>query len=179
MSIDWIKAPAEYPIWIEPTGSGAKGWFRDAGDRYTNGGGVYWTKPAEGFYSVHKRPEWSGEGLPPVGAVREVISPGFSHDRIDRFIGRVVTIVAHDVIDGTRVAVFRMPLNDRTEDQDYHALVAECFRPARTPEQIEREKACRGLQEAVLSSPNCEAHGIAWVVAEAIYDAGYRKQVQP
>lgn len=112
--------------------------------------------------------EWTGEGLPPVGTVCEVIYPGYSNERFDRFVGHSVTIVAHDVIDAEPVAVFRMPVNGRADEQDYHALVAKCFRPARTPEQIAAEEALREIE--ILYSEGGPA---------AVFDAGYRKQVKP
>lgn len=112
--------------------------------------------------------EWDGAGLPPVGTVCEVVSPGYPQERFDRFVGKTVTIVAHDQIDGDPVAVFRMPINGDETDQDYHAMTTKCFRPIRTLEQIASEKRERGIN--VLA---------AYIkLAKALHNAGRRKTEQ-
>lgn len=130
---------------------------------------------------LHEKPEqaaWVVVGLPPVGTVCEVVYPGYTNERFARFIGQTVTVVAHDVVDAAPVAVFRMPLNGLVDEQDYHALVAGCFKPARTPEQIaaeERKAAVTEMYDIFHNDPGLSAHeGLM-----AIYDAGYRKQVKP
>lgn len=116
---------------------------------------------------------WDGEGLPPVGTICEVVSPGYSNKRFDRFVGQVVTVISHDIIDSDPVAVFRVSIDGRIEEQDYHALVAECFRPARTAEQIEAEERDAAVRNIM------GLGGIQRQSAEWIYDAGYRKQPAP
>jgi len=122
---------------------------------------------------------WTGEGLPPVGAVCEVVSPGYSNDRFDRFIGQTVTVIAHDVIDADPVAVFRMPVDGQIDEQDYHALVKQCFRPIRTPEQIAAEERTKTIDDMV-KALGIDSPGTAdYIRCGLIYDAGYRKQVAP
>lgn len=123
-------------------------------------------------------PAWVGIGLPPVGTVCEVVSPGYSNDRFDRFVGQLVTIVAHDVIDAEPVAVFRMSVNGQVDEQEYHAMVAKCFRPARTPEQIaaeERDKAIAEMVDALGCDPEASKTG-EFIRCGLLYDAGYRRQ---
>lgn len=122
---------------------------------------------------AEKVPAWVGIGLPPVGIDVEMFA-GYSNPRFDRFIGQQVHIVAHDVINGDPVAVFRTPIDGDDTEQDYHAMVAGSFRPIRTPEQIaeeEREAEIIEIEQIAISGENS---GKTW--ASAIYDAGYRKQ---
>lgn len=125
-------------------------------------------------------PAWVGVGLPPIGIDVEVLSE-YSHPRFDRFIGQQVHIVAHDVINGDPVAVFRMPIDGDDAEQDYHAMVAKSFRPIRTPEQIaadERERQVKSMLDFDLLNPKADI-GVGMLsrkeFCEALYDAGYRK----
>lgn len=113
-------------------------------------------------------PEWNGEGLTPVGIDVQMFS-GYSHSRFDRFIGQKVHVVAHDVINGDPVAVFRMPIDGDDAEQDYHAMVAGSFRPIRTPKQI----AAEDLRRIIESGLN-GAKTLTQVIDE-ILAAGYRK----
>lgn len=120
-------------------------------------------------------PEWSGEGLPPIGIDVEVFAK-YSHPRFDRFIGQRVHIVAHDVINGDPVAVFRMPVDGDDTEQDYHAMVAKSFHPLRTPEQTERDKCMTLWLQAVATDYD---QATADKCEKILIDAGYRKQVAP
>jgi len=182
MDIDWSKAPEGFPLWLEGTNEFHKrynGWYRDCGQVFLGSSGGQWRAQREGqFFNVHRKPEpvaWNGEGLPPAGTVCEVVSPGYKNSRFDRFVGNQVTIVAHDQIEGDPVAVFRMSLNGKAYEQDYHALFDKCFRPIRTAEQIAAEERKRGIEELLnVFNSNFEGHVLDGL--SAIYDAGYRKQ---
>jgi len=113
--------------------------------------------------------EWNGEGLPPVGIDVEVFAD-YSHPRFDRFIGRQVHIVAHDVINGDPVAVFRMPIDGDDTEQDFHAMGAKSFRPIRTPEQIAEEEIQRIRDEIKWQKPK-----LGPCPVEQMYLLGYRK----
>ena len=131
------------------------------------------------------RPEsakWTGpqDGLPPVGIECEVAAPGFNHPRFNRFIGQKVFVIAHDVVDGTPVAVFRMPVDGDPLEQDYHSMVAAAFRPIETPEQKAaraRTEAIEHMRErfAIYDIPN-----VPWQNLFAqMYDAGLRFTEKP
>lgn len=122
-------------------------------------------------------PAWSGEGLPPVGAWCLVKSPGYKNSRFDRFVGKRVFIVAHDRIDGDPVAVFRMALSH--DEFDYHALITTCFEPEKTPEQTAAEEREKAIEEMAETARKAAGFGINLADMEALYDAGYRKQVAP
>lgn len=136
-------------------------------------------------WSDAKSDPWNGEGLPPVGTWCQVKSPGYKNQRFDRFVGERVFIVAHDVVDADPVAVFRMELSQH--EVDYHALIAKCFEPEKTPEQIEAaeraaiaKQACSEIESAVADyneTISCTAAIRATV--DAMIEAGYRKQVAP
>lgn len=121
-------------------------------------------------------PAWVGVGLPPIGIDVEVFAE-YSHPRFDRFVGQRVHIVAHDVINGDPVAVFRMPVDGDDTEQDYHAMVAGSLRPIRTPEQIAAEVRQRAIEDlGEWLSTNCSIPTpYLWEAAQKIYDAGYRK----
>lgn len=187
MSIDWSTAPNwAKELALNPYDEQA--WLGDDGYSYLmgNGGIVSWTyetaydRSAFKIMQIRPRPSvWTGEGLPPVGTFCEVVSPGYRNDRFERFIGQAVTVIAHDVIDDDPVAVFRMPVDGQVDEQDYHALVAKCFRPIRTPEQIaaeEREKAVFEIAHILIDNRHDSAE---YHQAGRIYDAGFRKQPTP
>lgn len=180
IKVDWEKAPEDathflpeddeyFACWIKP------GYSMRAVDQNAWQEDDY-EAPAHLLIARH----WSGEGMPPVGAVCEVQSPGYSHKRFDRFIGQQVTVVAHDVIDDDQVAVFRLPVNGDEAEQEYHALVAKCFRPVRTPEQIaaeERRQAVDKMVELFITHYGNPKGGEQYIgICEALHDAGYSKQ---
>ncbi len=119
----------------------------------------------EGYLNNH----WFERGeLPPVGEVVTFnsINPNnyWAHH-----VGAELTIVSHDKdTRGTDIAVYRFI--DMDGFNEYHGLVAHAFRPIRT----ERDKAIDEMKQ------HCPHHGswdsVGRIYAEALYDAGYRKQ---
>lgn len=132
-----------------------------------------WQAAADAL-KAESAPAWVGLGLPPIGSDVEVFAD-YSHPSFDRFIGRQVHIVAHDVINGDPVAVFRMPVidGDQQSDQDYHAMVAGSFRQIRTPEQIAAEERDRSIGEMREIWNFAASSGADPFIA--LYAAGYRK----
>lgn len=174
MSIDWSKCPEA--THFDPVD---QNFLREIDESLLLFNKIRgWTVPIYTQYGVTikdchrpliKRPEWTGEGLPPVGMVCE-----YKH-----------------VHEWQKVEVFAIKPN---HNGSHTALVTyengtwcgcaepSFFRPIRTSEQIaeeEREAGVDGIRQAVSKSPNCKAHGLEWDVACAIYDAGYRKQPAP
>ncbi|EMB9982504.1 hypothetical protein VAL34_001069 [Pseudomonas aeruginosa] len=171
MSIDWSKAPDGATHW-EPTGPDFdEGWMKKEGNDW-----FYWSegtnKWVHGYMSCNvsaereatfeARPQeaWDGQGLPPVGA--KCLT-----DRND-FL-REVTILCHGK---TRTFVF----DHVSQEEICLVLKDRAFLPIHTPEQIaaeERSKECDRIF-AILSS--VEREGNRSDMAEALYDAGYRRQ---
>lgn len=138
----------------------ARVWLN--GSQYTycdgrQGGAVFSLQAGEGFARSEIRhvterpaPQWSGEGLPPVGADCE----------------------AYDVEDG-KWQSGRLLLHGNTDHafasgspEGWNKLFWACrFRPIRTPEQIAADYALAEIER--LYSEGGPA---------AVYDAGYRKQ---
>lgn len=108
---------------------------------------------------VSLRPKaWSGEGLPPVGAVCEIKrSPKWTE----------VEVIAH--YEGQAVIAF----DGDVELRDHFDL-----RPIRTPEQTkadERERAIQAIRDEIgYQRPQLGPCPVA-----QLYDASYRKQVAP
>jgi hypothetical protein len=183
MSVDWNQAPEGAEIHFQNQAGTAEcfAMFRDSEAYYAYPGMSQWTRWAgESKDTILSRFRyslrgWTGDGLPPVGTVCEVVSPGYRNDRFDRFVGRVVTVIAHDVIDSDPVAVFRVSVNGQDDEQDYHALIAKCFRPIRTPEQIAaevRNDAQKDINHIILTSFRIDpvtASSIAGVIADSQY----------
>jgi hypothetical protein len=190
--IDWDKAPEGATHWDTGVNYRVAGWMK------LDDGIWYWwpVKDAKCDKKWHAslnqhslksedfiaRPSsWSGTGLPPVGTVCEVVSPGYSNDRFNRFVGQVVTVIAHDVIDADPVAVFRVAVNGQADEQDYHALVAKCFRPIRTPGQIAAEQREKAISEmkAVFDSVSDElvptSNSYLNILFGALHDNGFMK----
>ncbi|MCV4343279.1 hypothetical protein [Pseudomonas capsici] len=180
--IDWSKAPAHATHWCPGNAKIEAGWI------YAPGGnnGVFHSCYADkGLEHIPDFPEWrkarlvprpaevkwSGEGLPPVGAVCEVFD--CTHDYCLRFNGQHVEILLHRTdSEGDRVAVFA------ADDFEYHALTEKRFRPIKTPEQIAAEERAKHIAE-IAKETGLRMRDGAVAVATAIYDAGYRKQVEP
>lgn len=178
--IDWSNAPADATHWQPENRILRAAWIKQQ-DGLTffklpelSGGWIrYWGTSAELGALIERPPFWNGEGLPPVGADVEVFVK-YSHLRFDRFIGQQVHIVAHDVINGDPVAVFRMPVDGDDTEQDYHAMLAGSFPRIRTPEQIaaeERDSHIAALQKA---SGGEGLPPITYTHAAALYNAGAR-----
>lgn len=110
--------------------------------------------------------EWNGEGLPPVGTVCEYCHPGDDFDKcfIEAYVKDKVVFTCPDYKEDPQ-AVFITEANSIT------------FRPILTPEQIAADARNAGVRELVkVLSPYVGACLTITQSAEALYDAGYRKQ---
>ncbi len=161
--IDWSKAPEGWKLVpIKPTPQ-----MRSAADaaeciaarkRRQFFAGDSWL-PMVRNAPEYRAPEWTGEGLPPVGAVCECQDESFKW--------KPGTIVYVGQGDGAMVAVMQA---------DSGILIGEKgeFRPLRTPEQIaeeERRAAILDMKGHLSFSDYREAEQHC----AALYDAGYRK----
>lgn len=119
---------------------------------------------------------WDGEGLPPVGTVcifsddmqdgsdwHKDLRPGVEVEIIAHFKGHQQTIAAFIFDCGNGVHV--------------EQAVRSCFSPLPTAQQIEAEDRAKQLSDLVDLIDGADAADKT--IAQAIYDAGYRKQVQP
>ena|SRR5690554_4147267 len=104
------------------------------------------------------RGEWNGEGLPPVGIECEVLWRG-------NWV--VCEVLAHR----KNFAVVYLP-NEVTAGL---ARIGDC-RPIRTPEQIAAQERERALDDIYRILRTVDRPGNKADMAEALYDAGYRKQ---
>lgn len=184
-NIDWSKAPEGFQLWLEDIrpnidGECRSGWARQGKGGYEFLGGGWWTASHENvFYTIYKKPvdalEWTGEGLPPVGTVcllsgkTPILDPIHPH-----WAGSEVKIYAHFKTDqGRELAAYV------SEDHMKGGVgVEKLFLPIRTAEQIaaiERKKAIGEMIDIYKS--NYEGHVADG--CQALYDAGWRKQVQP
>jgi hypothetical protein len=180
-NIDWSKAPEGYPIWLEDIrphreGSDRSGWAREGKGEYDYPGGGYWSFSMRDVqYIAHKRPEWTGEGLPPAGTELEA---GFACEDFAIWHKGVCVAVGEDpegreefcvVKFGNKIAMYR--------DEGRR------MRPIRTPEQIAADKRLHEIRNA-LTAINSKVHfpndlvrgNILAAAVEAMIDAGYRKQ---
>ncbi|HCU2081765.1 TPA: hypothetical protein OUI22_000382 [Pseudomonas aeruginosa] len=171
MSIDWSKAPEGATHW-EPRGPYfGEGWMKKEGNEwfYWGEGTNKWFKgklscnvSAEREATFEARPQeaWDGQCLPPVGITCESWRSG---------VRRIVKILGH----GDEYIFVR-------EDDGREILLSigdgREFRPIRTPEQIaaeERRKSILHLANLLIDSRGqCNEYS----QAEAIFDAGYRRQ---
>lgn len=115
--------------------------------------------------SVEAKPEWNGEGLPPVGCIVEF----YNSDRFDCRTsvpddGARVKIVAHDETpDGIPVAIFTW--NSRDGGVGAEVCRAELFRPLRTEADRKRDAACRVISDILDENRDFQFD------AKKIYDA--------
>lgn len=163
---NWDEAPEGATHWERESDGATAGWMR-------NDGGEWFFLSSKGIWLKHiisnvsgdrlanmiKRPSqaWTGEGLPPVGALVDAPINGA------RYMCELLAI------DGDECAV-RMPGAIRVVN------LAE-LRAIRTPEQIAAEERERAINEMVgvwkrtMGRFAEEERGLA----EMLYDAGYRK----
>lgn len=165
--IDWSEAPEGTTHWVDST---IARWHRHA-----DGTCFWWLEREKRWIDLNQTeaqtiadygpervvarpisPEWTGEGLPPVGTVCEYL---FSEGEE----WRSCSVVAH--YEGR--AVVCDLLDDASERVQERNL-----RPIRTPEQIaaeEREKAIDAMADlgCMADTPR--------IMAAKLYDAGYRK----
>lgn len=189
MSIDWSKAPeGATHAYLKKDGSPIHShWVKVIGrDRYfvapLDHNGEGWRKdacPVDLDECIAKPPKiWNGEGLPPVGTICQFFVDEDDETEWHEALrsGMKVEVIAHFTgAGGSTIAAFFFEYGGRGNRQVEQA-VAECFRPLPTPEQIaaeEREAAINGMlcYDALGNS----RRGLA----EALYDAGYRKQEAP
>lgn len=114
--------------------------------------------------------QWNGEGLPPVGTVCEFMkhnSPPAPEGQWTvgdiRYVSDCYVIIGGDGC-----------------EHAHHPRNCS-FRPVRTPEQIarlEKSRACDEMFGVILSLTEDRRHNRS-DICEALYDAGYRKQVRP
>ncbi len=173
MSIDWNTAPEGATHW-EPGGPEfAEGWMMKLGNKW-----FYWSEGEGSYRWIHgymscnvsaereatfeARPQeaWHGQGLPPVGITCESWRSG---------VRRIVKILGH----GDEYIFVR-------EDDGREILLSigdgREFRPLRTPEQIAAEERSKECDRIFFILSNVGREGNRSDMAEAIYDAGYRRQ---
>ena len=139
---DWSKKPEWADVWIEDKrNSRNSGWHKDNGDEFTDAHERHYIKfsidanEAVTVYYPPKetKPEWNGEGLPPIGFIC-IVEDTNPHESYAKFVGREVRIVAHDEDShGTKIAVFSC--KDEDGYNDYHALASGCFRPIKSDKE--------------------------------------------
>ena len=164
-NVDWSKAPEGATHYVAGCGffkTDLAGWFVcDDGEKvwrktlYESPENFSWWGNA---VQRPAAPQWNGEGLPPVGAVVEWLSPVYGW-----LGGRVV---GHD----GAVAVI-------SHNDGYTGCHPHEARPIRTPEQLAAEAREKAINEMRHIAEH-DAHSRA-VDYGALYDAGYRKQEQP
>ena len=159
--IDWSKAP-DWAEWVGATESGFV-WGGERGYVFFNTNLIH--KWGDKRYSTDvpvlaNRPtEWSGEGLPPVGT------------EIEWLDGEWVKVVVVGHYRGSVIAL------DPSSPRNVYIGKKPDYRPIRTPEQIaaeERERAINYMM-SYLGGDGDEIRN----TFGRLYDAGYRKQVQP
>lgn len=139
---------------------------------YADGDWVYIGGAAPHCYTkIQAEPEWSGEGLPPVGMVCEL---KFEHwDDWER----------HEILCHGKTFMFVRELNSGLDREGSMSMDGIMFRPVRTPEQVrawsiaaeERKKDIDKIQEIYEMAMSTSRRGHASRPAiEALYDAGLR-----
>ncbi|MBX5689026.1 hypothetical protein ISD91_27480 [Pseudomonas aeruginosa] len=185
MSIDWSKAPSSATHYLpEQKDLGWEAcWYKKDGDKWLvlncarleKRGHMEWVVddsevdkfvpllvPRSAFSS-----EWNGQGLPPVGTVC-IVEPhntmwGFSSTsgyerKILAYYGEYVWLGhAETPLETTRI--------DKVD-----------FRPIRPPEQIAAEERSKECDRIFVILSSVEREGNRSDMAEALYDAGYRRQ---
>jgi hypothetical protein len=125
--------------------------------------------------SSNEPTEWSGSGLPPVGAVCEFAGgTPCPEDPFDKDLreGMKVTIIAHFKCGDFTLAAFTFD-----PENPYRGMVQveqgnfSCFRPIRTPEQIDAEDRDKAINQMEFDT-DCMDRG----AFTKLYDAGWRKQ---
>lgn len=145
---------------------------------YADGDWIILYNPASHCYvPIQAEPEWSGEGLPPVGVEIEVKHKDATPEwaRPDFYKAEIVAI-------GKQLVIFAAEANGCEtvgKIEDYE------FRPVRTPDQIAADDrlhkirdACTAISKTLDRFKNdIPGGGAARAVIEAMIDAGYAKQV--
>lgn len=191
MDIDWSKAPEGFDYYLLGKSLMSPGKFYmkvDSVQRYVSASGSFVDFIDAGEFDIEQRPEtapaWVGVGLPPVGIT--CIMKGYKYDpeacdweKYKEHVGKEVTIVAHhEVGEGFVAAVYACKVGMLFE---YYSMVAGCFEPVRTPEQIAaeaRQHAIYDLADELAGHPDAVSKRDREMAAY-LYDQGYRKQVAP
>jgi len=179
MNIYWSKAP-EWAVahGLHETGFGIKEfWLGETQHQnleheksFLYGGGdpssgSFHNSRRESFSYVTQRPSaWDGEGLPPVGTVCEYRAESWPRDQWE--VRTLMYASEHHVITKEANGLERRVEGHKAE-----------FRPIRTPEQIAAEEREAGINDIYAMLDNCIRD--LRQDAEALWDAGYRKQVAP
>jgi hypothetical protein len=184
-AIDWSKAPPHATHWCPGNAKIEAGWIYNPGGTK---GEFYSCYADRGLEHIPAFPDWRksrlvqrppkqswvGEGLPPVGVVCEIAgSSEYFHNRHPE--GVEVKIYAHFTDDrGVELAAFTDGIG-----QVGGVGIAKCFRPIRTPEQIEAQARTEAIDDMIKALGMDNAGTAEYIRCGLIYDAGYRKQVMP
>ena len=115
---------------------------------------------------------WSGpeDGLPPIGSTVYIFDEE-PHVCYADHVGSDVEIIAHSESgSGNETAVYR--IKDYDGEYNYHALIADCFRPLPNAKQTAisaRESAIRDIMD--IAQVDCR------VTAARLVDAGFKREV--
>lgn len=181
MTIDWSKAPAHATHWCPGNAVIAEGWI------YNVGGEFYSCYADSGLEHIPEFPEWrkgrliprptqqpwTGDGMPPVGTVCEFKSVGHHSDPEYQWCiyhgkmscgGYIIEYHHYTSPSMTTCAPFDPALTS--------------FRPIKTSDQIAAEEKGRAVNDmlGIVCDPALKGRGLSNQL-EALYDAGYRKQV--
>ncbi|HFH3051239.1 TPA: hypothetical protein ACGJRA_002422 [Pseudomonas aeruginosa] len=174
MSIDWTKAPEGATHWEPSSYEFAEGWMRKVGDKWS-----YWLEgskvwglsgPAccvsaerEATFEARPQETWDGQGLPPVGIQIEAKFPVTGVTGTHYHWRRVI------------VAVAGIPRAEREclvyDAENTKPAWVDELRPIRTPEQIAAEERKKAIEEMCFAEETLTVRQ-----ANALYDAGYRRQ---
>lgn len=113
----------------------------------------------ETYIPIQAEPEWTGEGLPPIGVDCE-------WKGITRNGWIPVSIIAHAKDDGSLVAIAQA-------ENEVILGASDRFRRGRTTEQIAAEKRDAAIKEMQRLVASCNTFPFA-----ELYDYGYRLQVE-
>lgn len=133
---------------------------------YADGDWVYIEGASPHCYTkIQAEPEWSGEGLPPVGVEIEVKHKDATPEwaRPDFYKAEIVAI-------GKQLVIFAA---EATGCETVGKIEDYEFRPVRTPEQIAAEKRDAAIKEMQRLVGSCNTFPFA-----ELYDYGYRLQVE-
>lgn len=173
MKIDWINRP-KGATHYDPGSVDSVCWYRPNHQR----GWDYWSESAAGsewihcgcvsnqfrFIEVPAEFAWSEGDTPPAGIDVEVLHSGHEDWTVQHI----------NYIGGPKgIVVFRGEV-----DQEFACPVISCqFRPLRSTEQIAAEERKRIIDDIQQICVDGENSGVPF--HEALYRAGYRKQVKP
>ncbi len=176
MSIDWNTAPEGATHW-EPEGRMYRaGWMKKEWGKWFwwSKGSKEWvftsnvTAKRETTFEARPQESWDGQGLPPVGIEIEANFPVTDVTGTHYHWRRVIVAVA-----GIPGAERECLVYDAENTKP--AWVDE-FRPLPTPEQIAAEERSKECDRIFVILSSVEREGNRSDMAEALYDAGYRRQ---